>query len=219
MYPDDQVLIAIMNNVADWERVQTEGWYRIPAKRAPKIVPNFDWLAFYFTAKFGPDKYAIHYYASVEGHELVTRRDLVPDQPNHPRAGEWYYQLMLGPLQHKIPPIVSNKWRRITFIETTGDRFENSQEVNDLFDHESPMGQLYVKLKEEGYTVEQFWTVREGKAEYTVDLAVSTDKGWLPVNVSPHYTTLSDLVQLSDNTPIDQGVAKIRKTIATKNKK
>ena len=37
MYPDDQVLVAIMNNRADWERVQGEGWYRIPAKKAPSI--------------------------------------------------------------------------------------------------------------------------------------------------------------------------------------
>lgn len=218
MYPDDQVLIAIMNNQADWERVQTEGWYRIPAKRAPKMVPNFDWLAFYFTAKFGADKHAIHYYAALEGHELVTRRDLMPHQPNHPRAGEWYYQLMLGPLQHKIPPIVSNKWRRITFISTTGDRFENAQEINDLFDNRSTMGQLYVKLKEEGYTVEQFWTVKESKTQYAVDLAISTEKGWLPINVSPHYTTLSNLVQLSETMPVDEGLAQIKKALANTEK-
>ena len=79
---------------------------------------------------------------------MVTRRDLVPDQPDHPRAGNWYYKLMLGPLQHKLPPIVSNKWRRITFIETTGDRFEAATEMSDLLADESPTGQLYVTLKE-----------------------------------------------------------------------
>ena len=215
MYPDDQVLVAIMNNAADWERVQTAGWYRIPVKTAPVIVPNFDWLAFYFTAKFGDDRYAIHYYAAVEGHELVTRRDLLPNQPNHRRAGNWYYKLMLGPLQHKLPPIISNKWRRITFITTTGDRFENAVEINDLFDRGSPMGQLYVKLKEEGYVVEQFWNVREGRAEYTVDLAVSTAAGWLPVNLAPHYTTLSKVVQLSETVSPEEGLAQIRRALAT----
>jgi hypothetical protein len=61
--------------------------------------------------------------APVEGHELVTRRDLFPAEPDHPRAGQWYYQLQLGPLEHKLPPIVANRWRRVTFIVTSGDRF------------------------------------------------------------------------------------------------
>jgi hypothetical protein len=36
-----------MNNKKDWQRVQDEGWYRIPVKHAPKGTPDFDHLAFY----------------------------------------------------------------------------------------------------------------------------------------------------------------------------
>ena len=36
---------------------------------------------------FGVD---IHYYAKVLGHELVTRRDLVPAEAKHKRAEQWY---------------------------------------------------------------------------------------------------------------------------------
>ncbi len=36
IYPDDRVLIAIMNNIEDWQRAQDEGWYRIPQKHVPK---------------------------------------------------------------------------------------------------------------------------------------------------------------------------------------
>ena len=42
---------------------------------------------------------------------LVTRRDLIPSEPNHPHAGNWYYALQIGPLEHKLPPIVSLRWR------------------------------------------------------------------------------------------------------------
>ena len=49
IYPDDRVLIAIMNNKKDWQRVLDEGWYRLPVKNAPEGTPSFDWLAFYFT--------------------------------------------------------------------------------------------------------------------------------------------------------------------------
>jgi hypothetical protein len=49
-----------------------------------------------YTKVFKGDKWAIHYYAPIEGHELVARRDLIPSEPDHPRAGQWYYALQLG---------------------------------------------------------------------------------------------------------------------------
>ena len=87
----------------------------------------FEYVAFYFTAAFAEHKWAIHYYARRLGHELVTRRELLPDEPDHPHAGERYYKLQLGPLQRREPPIVSLRWRRITFIHTTWDRFRGSR--------------------------------------------------------------------------------------------
>jgi hypothetical protein len=42
----------------------------------PEGTLSFDWLAFYFTKAFDSDKWAIHYYTRIEGHELMTREDL-----------------------------------------------------------------------------------------------------------------------------------------------
>jgi hypothetical protein len=151
---DDRVLVAVMNNRRDWELVQSERWYRLPVRHAPSGAPDFDWVAFYFTRAFEADRWAIHYYAAVEGHELATRRDLMPAEPDHPRACQWYYKLQLGPIQHKLPPIVANRWRRLTFIVTSGDRFMSAVEINDLFEQESPVGRRYVRLKEPGATVD-----------------------------------------------------------------
>ncbi|RME97493.1 MAG: hypothetical protein D6768_19520 [Chloroflexi bacterium] len=148
IYPDDRVLVAVMNNLEDWRRVQDEGWYRIPVKRAPPPVPNIDWLAFYQTRVFGDDRWAVHYFARVTGHELLTRRELLPAEPEHPRAGQWYYKLNLGPLHHKLPPIVSDKWRRITFVFTTGDRFEAATEIGGLLKDTDAGGLPFVTLKE-----------------------------------------------------------------------
>jgi len=66
----------------------------------------------------------------VRGHELARRRDLLPNEPDHPRADQANYQL--GPLERLDLPIVSLRWRRITFIETTWDRFHKAQEINEL---------------------------------------------------------------------------------------
>ena len=38
----------------------------------------------YSTKIFKDDKWAVHYYAPIQGHELVTRRDLIPFEPDHP---------------------------------------------------------------------------------------------------------------------------------------
>lgn len=149
IFPDDRILVAVMNNKKDWQRVQAEGWYRLPVKHAPEGAPYFDWLAFYFTSAFGSDMWAIHYYAHIEGHELLTRRDLIPSEPDHHRAGDWYYKLALGSLQHKLPPIVSDTWRRITFIVTTGDRFEAAQEIKELYADQSSAGYPFVTLREQ----------------------------------------------------------------------
>ena len=186
IFPDDRILVVIMNNQEDWRRVQEEGWYRIPAKSAPPEAPHFDYLAFYFTRAFGEDKWAIHYFAPVAGHELLTRRDLIPTEPDHKRAGEWYYKFELGPPQHKLPPIISENWRRITFIVTTGDRFEAAEEINDLFEQKSPAGRLYVTLKENGFHPERDWPLREGSHTYQIDLALPVDnEGWLPIVFMP----------------------------------
>jgi hypothetical protein len=78
-----------------------------------------------------------------------------PPEPDHPRAGQWYYALQLGPLGHKLPPIVTNRWRLFTFIVGSGNRFMNTVEINDLFEQERPAGRLYVKLREMGIRVER----------------------------------------------------------------
>jgi hypothetical protein len=123
----------------------------------------------------------LRYYAPIEGHELPTRGDLIPSEPDHPRAGQWYYKLQLGPLARELPPIVANRWRRVTFIITSGDRFVNAVEINDLFEQESPVGQLYVRLKELGIAVEREWWIGEEGAAHPVDLALPTGAGCLPV--------------------------------------
>jgi len=132
-HPEDRVLVAVMNDPRDFEIARDEGWYRIPVKHAPPSTTEAAVLAFYFTKAFGEEGWAIHWYTPILGHELALRRDLLPDEPDHPRADEPYYKLQLGPLVRLEPPIPSLRWRRITFIETSWDRFAAAREVRDLY--------------------------------------------------------------------------------------
>lgn len=185
MYPEDPVLVAYVPEPADFEQIQQAGWYRIPEKFAPKGL-HAEYIAFYFSQRFGPQKWAIHYYAARQGHELTTRRSLLPHQPNHPRADDWYYKVQLGPLQQLTQPIVSLRWRRITFIHTTWDRFQDAREINDLFVEGEPyVDRLYAVLKERGLQPERQYEVREAGEVYQVPLVVLCQSGRITIPLTP----------------------------------
>jgi hypothetical protein len=181
-YPSDRVLVGIMNRRRDFAIARDESWYRIPQRRAPDSTTEAVVLAFYFTKAFGKEKWAIHYYAPVEGHELVRRRDLLPGQPDHHRADEPYYKLQLGPLMELDDPIPSLRWRRVTFIESTWDRFIAAEEINDLY--VSGDDGLYVTLKDENLHPEREFLLREGTAEYVVDMAIPCRQGTVCIALS-----------------------------------
>jgi hypothetical protein len=184
MHADDRVLVAVMNRPKDLEVARDQGWYRVPEKHASRGV-FFEYVAFYFTAAFGEQGWAVHYYARRLGHELVTRRELLPDEPDHPRAGAQYFKLQLGPLQKREPPIVSQRWRRVTFIYTTWDRFETAQEINDLYAEGGEfVDRLYHALREAECSPERCYPVREAGVEYVVDLAVPCRDCTLAVDVT-----------------------------------
>ncbi|MEI2689798.1 MAG: hypothetical protein V9H69_08810 [Anaerolineae bacterium] len=85
-YDDDApVLVAVVNNARDFARARDEGWYRIPVQRAPRRVAA-EYLAFYQTRAFGDDGCAVNYYAPVRRFHLLTRAELLPQEPDHPRG-------------------------------------------------------------------------------------------------------------------------------------
>jgi hypothetical protein len=144
---DDVVLVALMSRPSDLDIVRAEHWYRIPAKHAPAYFNQARFVAFYLTKAFGDRKWSICEYAPVRGHELVRRRDLFPDQPDHPRADDAYYKLQLGPLLALPHPIISRAGRRILFIWTTGDKFLRAVEINDLLGKSDTDEALWDALK------------------------------------------------------------------------
>ncbi|HLF28829.1 MAG TPA: hypothetical protein VJG32_21085 [Anaerolineae bacterium] len=154
MQPDSSVLIAVMNSPRDFQLAREASWYRIPQQSAPKFFPP-EFVAFYFTKPFGADAYAVRWYAEVRGHELATRRDLLPAEPGHPHAERVYYKLQLGPLLELPHQIPSRRWRRLTFILTTGERLFSAWEINDLVvgSHENDL--MWRALKEAGLDAER----------------------------------------------------------------
>lgn len=173
---DAPVLVAVLNNPRDLEIAREQGWYRIPLSRAPQRVAA-DYLAFYQTRAFGEEGWAVNYYAPVRRFRVVRRAELLPDEADHPRAGERYYKVEIGPLQRLPRPIPSRKLRRITFIPTTLDRLLAAREINDLWWRDDPQERLWAALREAGLLVE--YRYQAGEAE--VDFALFCQDGRIAV--------------------------------------
>lgn len=128
---DDLVLVALCKSPRDLEIARLLGWYRIPLASAPKTL-RVDWIAFFLTSAFGEERWSIRYGAKVRGYELRRRRDLLRDEPDHPRADEPYYRVQLGPVEALPRPIPARDWRRLVFLYTTGERLLAARDVCEL---------------------------------------------------------------------------------------
>lgn len=169
---DERVLVAVVPSVRDWDLVRSEGWYRIPVDRAPGRL-SAHYLAFYHTRSFEPElRWRVAYYAPVRGYRVARRVELLPHEPDHPRAAREYYRVELGPLQRLPNPIPSARLRRITFIPTTMARLLAAREVNDLWDRETAKDRLWRALRERHLAARRDYVLREAGAEYRLDVAV-----------------------------------------------
>jgi hypothetical protein len=158
---DSPVLVVVVNDPTDLARAQREGWYRIPLARAPARVAA-EWLAFYMTGAFpAGERWAVRWLAPVRGYRLAPRRELIPTEPWHPRAGDLYYRVTLGPLEPIDPPIPSRRLRRITFIPTTLARLHEASEINDLWIKSSAQERLWNALKGAEIEAERQYPLRD----------------------------------------------------------
>ncbi len=143
----DLVLVCLVPSPRDLEIARLLGWYRIPLRSAPKVVA-VDRLAFYQPASFGEHGGQIEYTAAVRGHELTTRGELLKDEPQHPRAHEEYYKLQVGALEKLAVPVLADKWKRLTFLYTTGEYLLNAHDLNDLVVKSEERSTLWRSLRE-----------------------------------------------------------------------
>jgi hypothetical protein len=161
------LLIGIIPALKDFEIARMLGWYRIPLRCAPKII-DVDYFAFYQGANFGEvHRWQIEYYAEYRGHELTTRGELLREETAHPRAKEEYYKVELGPLMQIPQPIKAEKWKRITFIYTTGELFNRAQIINDLVVRSEDKEILWKTLRERNESRSRYKTGKQ--ADFSLD--------------------------------------------------
>ena len=89
----------------------------------------------------------ITFYASTRRYRLLTRRELLPDEADHPHAEDYYFRIDIGPLQRLEQPVPAANMRRITFIHTTLHRLLTAADVRELFYREDPFDKLWHTLR------------------------------------------------------------------------
>ena len=141
------ILVSILKAPRDLEIARLLGWYRIPLRTAPKVV-SVDYVAFYQPSTFQERGGQIEFIAQVRGHELTTRGELLKDEMNHPRAKEEYYKIQLGSLEKLKEPIKTDKWKRLTFLYSTGEYLLNAKTLNDLVVEGEERNLLWKSLRE-----------------------------------------------------------------------
>ena len=157
--PTDLILVCLIPSPRDMEIARLLGWYRIPLRTSPKVV-SVDYLAFYQPSAFGARGGRIEFIAPVRGHELASRAELLHDEANHPRAHEEYYKIQLGALEKLPNPVLAAKWKRLTFLYTTGEYLLEAKTLNDLAVKNDERKLLWKSLRERA----------ENSSLYKVDL-------------------------------------------------
>jgi hypothetical protein len=169
--PTDLILVCLLPSPRDLEIARLLGWYRIPLRTAPKVVA-VDYLAFYQPSTFAERGGQIEFIAQVKGHELTTRGELLRDERDHPRANEEYFKIQLGGLEKLSEPIRADKWKRLTFLYSTGEYLLNAKLLNDLVVQNEERGILWKNLRERAEN-EQLYTADLPEANIAPDLLLA----------------------------------------------
>lgn len=131
-------LVAVVSNDADLERFRTHGEYRIPVRAvghaiAQATLHEICYLALYQTTAITDGiAGAIELWGAIAERRIGTRREIVPEQPNHPAANECYHLLRVSPIQGLERPIVAPARRRFSFIRTSRERLLAASTLDDL---------------------------------------------------------------------------------------
>jgi hypothetical protein len=145
--PTSLILVCLLPTPRDLEIARLLGWYRIPLRTAPKVIA-VDYLAFYQPSAFGDRGGKIEFVAEVRGHELTTRGELLKEETDHPRAREEYFKIQIGGLEKLEEPVLAEKWKRITFLYTTGEYLLKARTINDLVVDGDERQLLWMSLRE-----------------------------------------------------------------------
>ena len=176
---DERVLVGVLKRKRDLAILRREHWYRMPVRKAPKR--KFGYVAFYEPARFGKSGKRIRYYARVARYAVGKRRDLLPDEPHHPRADEDYKKILVGRLMELPRSIVNVPPRRVSFGFVTLKDLLAVKNILALY-HVAPTEQMVgYALMRAGIRATAQYYVSSGTTRYCLDFAIRCREGRIAI--------------------------------------
>lgn len=173
------VLVGVLKNRRDLGLLLTERWYRIPTRYAPSR--RYTYLAFYQPAVFGRSGKCIRYYARVLERQIVRRNQLLPGEPEHPRAYDPYVRIRVGKVRTLRHPIRNVVPRRVTFGFTTLHRLRTARDMLQLY-NVTPIEQMIADgLQRAGIEYSAQPVVVDGARRCRLDFAVQCGRGAIAI--------------------------------------
>lgn len=185
MYPEDRVLVGVINRKRDLDLLEREHWYRVPQARVPNGIYT-EYVAFFLSRAFKELNGGIHTYARRTGVELVRRRDLVPGEADHPRADALYYKLQLAEIRRKEPPVLNPSRRTVSFIYTTWDRFVAARVIEDLYSEADHfVDRVFHALERQSISSEQVWEASRASDDGGAQIRIACEGGTVIASTRP----------------------------------
>ncbi|PJB99645.1 MAG: hypothetical protein CO077_00680 [Candidatus Nealsonbacteria bacterium CG_4_9_14_0_8_um_filter_35_12] len=176
---DKIVLVGVIKDRRDLNILLKENWYRIPLSQAPKR--QFNYLAFYQPLFFSHRGKCIRYYARVLNYRIIKRGDLLPDEPSHPRARDYYLQVQVGKIKKLPQPIRNIIPRRISFGFTTLSHLLKSKDILQLYNVTPTEPIVEDGLKKAGIRAIPQYYVKGEEKRYFLDFAIFCQKGMIAI--------------------------------------
>jgi very-short-patch-repair endonuclease len=196
-----ELLVALLPRKTALKRLKNEGWYHIPVDTAPKRWPP-QAMAFFQGKVFGDeDAYKIRYYGDIERIDILPRKELFrTTKRNEFKAERLYYRVQLKELHMRYTPILSHRPRRLVFLPTTLEKFEQAEQINDLFDGSPLEDRLWRALKYISIPAERQWKIVVQDKDYFLDFAIFCKNGKLAVETDGYTYHYDDRNQIDYDT-------------------
>lgn len=180
----EELLVGIVNTKADFDIIHKQLFYRIPIDKADKLLKKRwppKWISFYYTNPIKEYPQMIIHYAKISLINAASRAVLFPFEAHNYKSKRNYYRISFKKIESLRKPILSRRWRRIVFIQTTYKKFIDAIEVNDLFDGSTLEDRLWVELKRNNISAERQERVRVDDNFYFLDFSIHCKKGKLDI--------------------------------------
>lgn len=196
MANSDVVLVGVLKTPRDQKLLLRRHWYRVPVEFLPKR--KFQYIAFYQPAIFGVNGKRIEYYGKIRRRKVCRRIELLPNEPNHPRANDLYVKFEFSKINKLPRPVKNIIPRRISFGFTTLKRLFSAHNILQLYGVPSIEQIISGRLKSLGIKAMPQFPISVAGHRFRLDFAIIHDSKRIAIECDNTRAHASKAQKLKD---------------------